>query len=1027
MKKFSGLIGVSTLALVIASPAMAQDAGQDGGQEIEAPVTAENNASGQAAAGDAYSSDIVVTAQRRAESLQEVPIAVSAFSAEALERQQIENSSDLQLTLPNVTFTKTNFTASSFTIRGIGDLCVGVSCDSATAIHINGSPLLSTRLFETEFFDLERIEVLRGPQGTLFGRNATSGVVNIITAKPDMGDFSAAGEAEYGNFDAIKVKAMVNVPIGDAISARVAGFYLKRDGFIENLYDNTRIDDRDMFGIRASIRIEPTDTTTVDFMASYFREDDNRSRIQKQLCQRDPTGILGCLPARLDNDTVNGNSVLTSTIPSRQLFAFQGLPVAFALADLYGPDGFRNQVNPEDLRQVRTDFTPTYVTSEQMYQARLDQKIGDDFNFQLTGLYQRALVDSQADYTLAVQDRTLLTPALTALFGAANGFIPGLPASYFSPIANAILPQGPAGPLCTSLPERSGTGAYGGNRLCSDTPQDFDRSRQTNSAWSVEGLLTSDFDGMFNFLLGGIYVDYKATENSYYVNAFGIDYLSGIIGTFSALGNRNPTTGAPEPLPPFYLGTPFFHNFTDRSTLKSYGIFGEGYFDVSDRLKLTLGLRYNNDRKYNRARSTLANSRLPVPFGATDAFDQPLAGGFDADEGLPGNQPFQERRVRFSEFTGRAVVDFKLTDDNLLYASYARGYKSGGINPPLQAVFEVPESFAPETIDSFEIGSKNVFANGALILNLTGFYYRYSDLQLARIVARTSVNDNVSANVWGVEAEAIIRPDDAWLFNLGFSYLDSKVSEDKFLANPRDPSGGRNDAVIIKDISNASNCAVVPTVAGNAAGANGFVTVINQIINQIGASRNGGVNPAPLAGPTPFPDNSGIGATGAFSLCQILAAGAAGNIAAINPAFGALQPLLSSFGVQVLGSGVPVNIRGNELPQAPNIKFSAGAQYTHEWPSGMTLVPRLDVTYTGESYASIFNGRADRLEGYVQANAQIQLSGPDERWYVRGFVQNIFDNDAITGQYVTDASSGLFTNVFTLDPRRYGVAVGFKF
>ena len=114
-------------ASVVAFPAYAQDTSP-----------ADND-------GDIESGNvIVVTAQRRAESLQSVPIAVSAFSEEALEAQQIENSSDLQLTLPNVSFTKSNFTGSSFTIRGIGDLCVGVSCDSATAIHTNGSPLFGT-------------------------------------------------------------------------------------------------------------------------------------------------------------------------------------------------------------------------------------------------------------------------------------------------------------------------------------------------------------------------------------------------------------------------------------------------------------------------------------------------------------------------------------------------------------------------------------------------------------------------------------------------------------------------------------------------------------------------------------------------------------------------------------------------------------------------------------------------------------------------------------------------------------------
>ena len=99
----------------------------------------------------------------------------------------------------------------------------------------------------------------------------------------------------------------------------------------------------------------------------------------------------------------------------------------------------------------------------------------------------------------------------------------------------------------------------------------------------------------------------------------------------------------------------------------------------------------------------------------------------------------------FSEWTGRAVLDVNLTPDNLLYASYSRGYKSGGINPPLSVGFGVPESFKPEFVNAFEIGSKNTFAGGKFRLNLTAFYYQYKALQLSRIVARTSVNDNVDA------------------------------------------------------------------------------------------------------------------------------------------------------------------------------------------------------------------------------------------------------------------------------------------
>jgi iron complex outermembrane recepter protein len=981
----------SALAVFAASPTLAQT--EQAEQEADLGIE-----------------EIIVTAQRQAESLQDVPIAVSAFSAEALEKQQIENASDLQLTLPNVTFTKGNFTGSSFTIRGIGDLCVGVSCDSATAIHVNGSPLLATRLFETEYFDLERIEVLRGPQGTLFGRNATSGVVNFVTAKPDLTGFAASGEAEYGNFDAIKIKGMVNVPLGETFGIRLAGFYQKRDGYTKNLFDGSDIDGRDMYAIRGSIRWEPTDTTRVDFFGYYFREDDDRMRIQKQLCQRDPTGILGCLPARRDFGTTNANSTFVGVLSSREFLSSQGIPSVFGLGSLYGPDAYSGFVNPADVREVNTDFPTEYFTDEQQYQLRIEQDLGDTFKLQLTGLYHKARVDSRQDYNLSVQNRSIYTPGLSVLAAAAAGGIPGLPASYFAPIASAIIPGGPTGTLCTSDTEETGTGAFGGHKICAATPLDFDRSNQDNKDWSVEAILTSSFDGPFNFLLGGIYVDADLSENSYYVNAFGIDYVTGVLGSFTSLGAG---------LPPSYLGTPFFRNNTDRLSVKSYGIFGEAYYEFSDALKLTLGLRYNDDRKSISARSTLAS--FLVPYGSASAFGSPFVGSFDADPGRPGNQLTADRKVSFSEWTGRAVLDWKVSDESLIYASYSRGYKSGGINPPLQPIFEVVEGFDPEFVNAFEIGSKNTFLDGSLRLNLTGFYYQYKALQLSRIVARTSVNDNVDADIYGLEAEAVVAPGPDWLFNVGFSYLKTKVSEDKFLSNPRDPSGGRSDAVIIKDISNGSNCAVVPTTAGNAAGANGFVNQINTIINSSIVTSTGLVprtpaqpNAAPLQGTTPFPTGSGLAATGAFSLCGVLAA-TAGTVGA---AFG---------GVSVLPAGVEVNLKGNKLPQAPNYKFSVGAQYTGELENGMTIVPRVDFVYTGDSYGNIFNGPVNRIKGYSQANAQIQLNGVDDKWFVRGFVQNIFNNNSITGLYVTDQSSGLFTNIFTLDPRRYGIAAGFRF
>ena len=970
----AGLVGGVSMIGLLAMPALAQ---------ATAPATAQ----APAAATENTIDEIVVTAQRTAQSLQDVPVAVTAFSAEMLQRQQIQNPLDLQLTLPNITFTKGNFTGSSFTIRGIGDLCVGSTCDSATAIHVNGSPLIGTRLFEAEFFDMERIEVLRGPQGTLFGRNATSGVVNFVTAKPNLTKFGAAGEVDYGNFNSLRLRGMVNVPVTETFGVRVAGFYLKRDGFTENLFNNTRIDGRDMYGIRGSVRWEPTENTRIDLMGYYFREDDDRSRIQKQQCQRDPTGVLGCLPGRRGFDKLNGNSTFVGTLASQEFLRIQGGAAlggplsSVGLGSLYGPDAFSGFQEPEDVRQVRTAFTPEYFTDEQQYQGRIEHDFGA-VKAQVTGLYQKTRVDSRVDYNLGVQNANVIKPGLTNLLGLAQA-IP-----LFNRIAPALFPAGVNGPYCSSETETSGTGAFGpngGQKICGPVPLTYDRSAANNRTWSVEGILTTQLDGPFNFLVGGIYLDSQSRDVDYFVNGFGIDYVAGVLGAATALGSN---------LPAGYLGTPFFRNQADVTTLKSYGIFGEAYWNLNDDIKITAGIRYNNDTKFVRARSTLAS--FFVPFGTANAFASPFVGSFDADPGRAGNQLFQEREVSFGEWTGRFVADWKINDESLLYASYSRGYKSGGINPPLQPIFSVPDSFGPEFIDAFEIGSKNTFLDGTFRANVTAFYYKYNSLQLSRIVARTSVNDNVDATVYGLEGEFIIQPTRALAINMNASYLKTEVSQNKFLSNPRDPSGGRADAVIIKDITNGSNCAVVPNQAGAAFATNGYVAAVNANLG--------------LRAPTSFGADSGInGATGAFGICSVLA----GNAAAA--------------GVQVLNAGVEVNIKGNQLPQAPEFKWSVGAQYTLDFGNGINAVPRIDYAYTGQTFGNIFNGFVNRIDGFGVINAQVQVNGQDDKWYLRAYIQNATDNNATTGLYVTDQSSGLFTNIFTLEPRRFGAALGFRF
>ncbi|MEG8043105.1 TonB-dependent receptor [Sphingomonas faeni] len=991
MAKFE-LLAASAMILLSIAPAMAQTAtttsaentAPTNGPGQEAPST--QTPSTQTAPADtpssAYASqDIVITAQRQSQRLQDVPIAVSAFTAENLSKQQIVNPSALQQTLPNVTFTKTNFTTSSFTIRGIGDLCTGATCDTATAIHVNDMPLVTTRLFESEFFDLERIEVLRGPQGTLFGRNATSGVVNFISAKPDLSAIHSAAEFEYGNYDSKRVKAMFNLPFTDTLGIRVAGTYLNRDGYTKNLYDGRKIDGRDLYSIRGTLSWEPTSDTRIDLIGYYFREKDDRSRLQKQLCHRDPTGVLGCLPDRLANETANGNSTLSAVLSSNEFFAVNNPALArFGLQSLYGRDTYAGVVNPTDVRTVSLDYSPTYFAEEEQYTAKIFHDFGPvSLNF--TGGYTRNVVDSTADYNLAVENPLTNNAGLANLNALART---GSPFAFLNGVRQTLIPNGAAGGVCQSAADPNNVGIYGGNSIgCYAQSLDFDRSRQKNRQYSAEAHLDSNFDGMFNFLLGGIYVDSKSTNTDYFVNAFGLDYASGILGSANAAGAGLPAGNG------YFLSTPFYRNSDTEFRLKSYGIFGETYFKFTDKLKLTVGLRYNHDKKTDQARNLALNVLTPI--GATGIEQGLNYGTVDFDPNLPGRQEFANAQVSFSRLTGRAVLDYRITENNLLYASYSRGYKSGGINPPLLPMFNVSSTFLPEQVNAYEIGSKNTFGGGQLRLNLTGFYYQYKNLQLSRIVARTSVNDNVNADIYGVEAEAIMSPIPAFVVNMNASYLHSKVSSDKFLVNPRDVSGGRADAVIIKDITNASNCVVVPNVAGNAALSNGYVAAVNRAIG--------------LRAPTAIPT---VAATGAFGICSVLGANAAAS------------------GVSVL-DGVTTNIRGNRLPQAPTYKWSVGAQYTIDFANGMSLVPRADLNYTGGLSGSIFNTQIDRIQGYEVVNMQVQLNAREDRFYVRAYVQNLTNNDATTGQYVTDQSAGLFTNIFTIEPRRYGVAAGFKF
>ena len=230
--------------------------------------------------------EVIVTAQRTEQSLQDVPIAVSAFTDEILSDRQIEVASDLQLQVPGVSYSADAFGSGGFSIRGVTNLAVSSSADAGVEVHVNGLPLGATSTNEIGFLDMTRIEVLRGPQGTLFGRNATGGVVNMITAKPDLDEFYGKTDVRVGTDGEKQLEMIFNVPIADSLAARFAFSNFERDGITKNLYSKATndFDTRDNYQWRFTMQWEPTADSTLTLLHNAYDEESTRVQISGSFC-----------------------------------------------------------------------------------------------------------------------------------------------------------------------------------------------------------------------------------------------------------------------------------------------------------------------------------------------------------------------------------------------------------------------------------------------------------------------------------------------------------------------------------------------------------------------------------------------------------------------------------------------------------------------------------------------------------------------------------------------------------------------
>ncbi|MEP1473045.1 MAG: TonB-dependent receptor [Halieaceae bacterium] len=245
-------------------------------QAISLAVSAAISASAVAQDARPVFEEVIVTAEKRTESLQDLSQAVTALSDEDLDNRQITTFVDLSAIAPGVNIAKNEGFKTVITIRGVGNEAnQNAIANPSVSYHLDGIYVASPFALQTDFLDLERIEVLRGPQGTLFGQNSTGGAINVITKAPTTDEIYGTADLTLGDYDLVRARGAINLPLGDSVAMRASIATNKHDGFSDNVVLDQELDDADSISGRVRFLIEPTDTFRVHLTAQYFDEDRN--------------------------------------------------------------------------------------------------------------------------------------------------------------------------------------------------------------------------------------------------------------------------------------------------------------------------------------------------------------------------------------------------------------------------------------------------------------------------------------------------------------------------------------------------------------------------------------------------------------------------------------------------------------------------------------------------------------------------------------------------------------------------------
>ncbi len=676
------------------------------------------------AAGPALSAtqleEIQVTATKTTRSVQDVPIAVSAFNPESLDRRGISETSDLTGLVPSlVVISPFGRTQPNFSLRGISVANeFNPNAASPIGIYVNEDYKQFRSTHGMQLFDLDRIEVIRGPQGTLFGRNTTGGAISVYTARPtlgEFGEFSGYLRGSYGNYDRWTLEGAVETTlVEDRLAVRLAATENQGDGYIENVTPDTVQSLPEL--LLGTPPTTPVQAVTDDDYASW---DDSAIRATVLLAPTD--NLEAVLVATF------GDAEPIGAVPIVREF---GPPDAAGnFANVFGYN--REQFGANDKDEAASDQTGKFVSKTDDYTLTLTWQLADDLTLtSITGYAEGKLdiphdcdghpvatcfVNFTADYDQFNQDLRLtwIGDRSTLIAGVYYGEdqIDTLNNEvFFGPLAD--LAGFPTAGFATFAP--------------------------------ISPLAKEIYDAL-------VEADLAAFP------AFNPPVSSYILPPPDGLGAFQGD--------PAVLATGFRAESQFTQKRESLAAYVEGTYDFLERWRLTLGLRYTDDSfRLSDLRSTFYDLIQNAPqYNAI-----PLNAVPDQNQVLPDQEDDS------GEFTGRAIIDYRVSDDVMTYASYSRGYRAGTFNGKASQSVSQVTFVEPEYVDNYEVGLKSRLLDDRLQFNAALFFADYQDQQVQEIVGATSFLRNASGEMLGLELELESYLSDALLVGLTLGYLDTE-------------------------------------------------------------------------------------------------------------------------------------------------------------------------------------------------------------------------------------------------------------